>query len=204
LNDADRQDHLKELELKIRNLPNIFECNLVFNESDKPQKYDGIELLGKELLITITGVPTDEIAKLVATDILYTTHKIDTENVVYYHNDLYINGRYPVYFKYHELTKFSIAIEYAYDQSKMNERQIDEVIREAFKPYMRTVVHIDIFGERDVYRILDTLHLTAVTMLGVTVFDAEGREVDNIEIPKTRIPRLTGITFTPKAREVRL
>jgi hypothetical protein len=204
LNDTDRQDHLKELELKIRNLPNIFECNLVFNESNKPQTYDDIELLGKELLITITGVPTDEIAKLVAKDITYPTHMVDPENVVYYHNDLYINGKYPVYFKYHELTEFSISIEYAYDQSKMNEQRIDEIIREAFKPYTRTVVHIGIFGERDVYRILETLNLPAVTMLSVTVYNAEGEEVDNVEIPKTRIPRLTGITFTPKAREMKV
>jgi hypothetical protein len=75
LEDADRQDHLKELELRIRNLPNIFECNLVFNPGNEDAEYDGMTLAPLELLIVVTGSPTGELARLVVEEVCYQTHR---------------------------------------------------------------------------------------------------------------------------------
>jgi hypothetical protein len=196
LNDADRQDHLKELELKIRNLPNIFECNIVMNESVEPMIYDGINLSPKELLISITGAPTDKIAELVAMDVIYATHVVDPNNVVYFYSDLYINGRYPVYFKYHDTTNFSLAISYQYDQSKLKSSQIEDSINMLFKPYRQMVTHIDLFGEEDAYKVLANLNLPNVKILDANVINDSETEVPYVRIPKTRLPHLTGIAFT--------
>jgi hypothetical protein len=196
LSDANRQDHIKELELKIRNLPNIFECNLVINESVEPQEYDGILLAGKELLITITGVPTDEIAELTAKEVLYATHMVDPGNVVYYHNELYAGGKYPVYFRYHDTTDFSLAVSYQYDQDKLKQPQIEDTVKALFKPYRQTVTHLDTFSEGDAYRILEKLNLPNVKILDASIINSSGAEVSFIRIPKTKLPRLTDIQFT--------
>jgi hypothetical protein len=196
LSDTDRQDHIKELELKIRNLPNIFECNLVLNESPEPQEYDGFTLAGKELLITITGVPTDEVAELVAKEVLYATHKVDPENVVYYYNDLYINGKYPVYFKYHDTTDFSLAIVYQYDKNTLKQSQIEDAIEALFMPLKCTVKHIDVYGEGNAYKLLEDLNLPNVKILDVNIIGSDNEEIPFVRIPKTRLPRLTGIAFT--------
>jgi hypothetical protein len=196
LGDADRQDHIKELELKIRNLPGIFECSLVFNESIEPQEYDGIVLGGKELLITITGEPTDEIADLVAREVVYATHKVRDDDVVYCRNELYINGKYPVYFRYHDTTDFSLAIAYQYDQSKLKPSQVEDAIKALFRGYRRTVAHIDAFSEGDAYKILESLNLPNVKILDASVINSGGEEVPFVRVPRTRLPRLTGIQFS--------
>lgn len=196
LNDANRQDHIKELELKIRNLPNIFECNLVMNEAINPQEYDGIMLGPKELLVTITGVPTNEIAKLVAEEVLYATHMVDPDKVVYYEHELYLNGRYPVYYRFHDTTDFSMAVCYQYDRGKLKSSQIEDAIKQLFKPYTSMVTHLDTFGEEDAYKVLSNLNLPNVKILDANILDSEGAEVPYIRIPRTKLPHLTGIAFT--------
>jgi hypothetical protein len=197
LNDADRQDHIKELELAIRNLPNIFECNLMFNGGTEPTSYDGITLLPRELLITITGVPTGKLAEIVAEEVCYATHKINDEQVVYYENPLYVNGKYPVYFKYHEATNFSLSITYQYDSTKLKAIQIEDGIKALFKPYTKMVTHIDTFSEETAYKTLSALNLPNVKILDADVLNSSGEAVPYIRIPMTRLPHLTGIVFIP-------
>jgi hypothetical protein len=197
LNDADRQDHIKELELAIRNLPNIFECNLMFNSKTEPVEYDGLTLLPRELLITITGVPTGRIAELVAEEVCYATHKVSDDQVVYYENPLYVGGKYPVYFKYHDKVDFSLAITYQYDSTKLKPVQVEDAINALFKPYTRMVTHIDTFGEETAYKVLSNLNLPNVKILDADVFDNSGEEVPYVRIPATRLPHLTGIVFMP-------
>jgi hypothetical protein len=197
LNDADRQDHIKELELAIRNLPDIFECNLTFNGQTEPAEYDGLILQPRELLITITGVPTGRIAELVAEDVCYATHKVSEDQVVYYEHPLYIGGKYPVYFKYHDTVDFSLAITYQYDSTKLKPVQVEDAVNALFKPYTRMVTHTDIFSEETAYKVLSALNLPNVKILDADVIDGSGEDVPYIRIPATRLPHLTGIVFTP-------
>jgi hypothetical protein len=197
LNDADRQDHIKELELAIRNLPNIFECNLIFNGKTEPAEYDGVTLQAKELLITITGAPVDEIARLVVEEVCYATHKINDEQVVYYENPLYAGGKYPVYFKYHDKADFSLSIVYQYDSAKLKPQQVEDAIKALFKPYTQAVTHVDTFSEETAYNVLASLNMPNVKILDADILDSGGEGVPYIRIPATRLPHLTGITFTP-------
>jgi hypothetical protein len=197
LNDADRQDHIKELELAIRNLPNIFECCLKFNGRTEPVEYDGIVLQPRELLITITGAPTSEIARLVVEEVCYATHKINDAQVVYYENSLYADGKYPVYFNYHDKTDFSLAITYQYDSAKLKPAQVEDAVNALFKPYTQMVTHIDTFSEETAYKTLSALNMPNVKILDANVLNSGGEEVPYIRIPVTRLPRLTGIVFTP-------
>jgi hypothetical protein len=201
LNDAGRQDHIKELELAIRNLPNIFECNLTFNGKTEPVEYDGLTLQPRELLVTITGMPTGEIARLVVEEVCYATHKIDDEHVVYYENPLYAGGSYPVYFKYHDTTNFSLSVTYQYDGATLKPVQVESAVNALFKPYTRAVTHIDIFSEETAYKTLSALNMPNIKILDVAVLDDTGEEVSYIRIPATRLPHLTGIVFTPVATE---
>jgi hypothetical protein len=197
LNDADRQDHIKELELAICNLPNIFECNLKFNGKTEAVDYDGITLQPKELLVTITGTPTNEIAKLVVEEVCYATHKISDDQVVYYENPLYVDGKYPVYFKYHDKTNFSLLITYQYDSTKLKPVQVEDAVNALFRPYTQMVTHIDIFNEETAYKVLSALNMPNVRILNTDVLNSDGETVPYVRIPATRLPHLTGIIFTP-------
>jgi hypothetical protein len=196
LTDAERHDHLKELEVKIRNLPNVFECNLVLNEGIDPVEYDGVTLEAKELLVTITGVPTDALAELVAGQVLYATHAVDPAQVVFYYNSLLAGGKYPVYYRFHETMEFSLDIAYQFDLTKLKAEQVEYTIDQLFSEYTRMVTHIDVFTEQDAYSILTPLNLPNVKILYVNIRDASGEPVPYVQIPLTRIPHLTGIAYT--------
>jgi hypothetical protein len=196
LNDADRQDHIKELELKIKNLPNIFECNLVYNQDIQPHDYDGVILAPMELLVIITGVPTDEIAHLVVKDVVYMTHQVDPDQVVYHENEYYINGRVPVYYKYHDTTDFTLDITYRYDPQKLKDIQVETVINALLDRYTHAVTHVDIINEQTFYKLLGQLDLPNTSVLDIDIM-VEGIQVPYLNIPKTRIPHLAGVTFYP-------
>lgn len=196
LHDADRHDHIKELELAIRNLPNIFECNLKFNAGMEAEEYDGITLQPRELLVLITGVPNNEIAHLVAGELCYATHKVHDDLVVYYENPLYVNGRYPVYYKFHDKTEFSLAVTYQYDSVTLKASQVEDAVTALFKPYTQMVTHMDTFSEMTAYEVLAQLNLPNVSVLDADVINDAGEAVPYVRIPVTRLPHLTGISFT--------
>jgi len=200
LNDANRQDHIRELELKIRNLPNIFECNIVINDDVEPQEYDGLTLAPKELLITITGVPSNEIANLVCEHVVYDTHKVNLDDVVYYYNDLLLNGSRPVYFRYHDKTNFSLAITYQYDADKLKTTQVEDAVNLLLKPYTMMVTHQAEIAEKDIYRILEGLKLPNVRILNADIFNSDEEQVSFVRVPKTRLPHLTNIVYTAVER----
>ena len=61
--------------------------------------------------------------------------------------------------------------------------------------YFLPEVHEDYIREDDVYGVLESLNLTGVTVLGVNL-SVGGEQVDYVAVPLSRIPRLTGVTFT--------
>jgi hypothetical protein len=157
--------------------------------------YYGITLAPFELLVSVTGAPTAEMAKLVANDALYATHMSDPELVVYYDNDIYINGRYPVYFKYHDTYDFTLRLQYQYSSKNLNPEQIEAEINAALDKYQHMSTFMDVLTERILYDDMRTVQLPNVVILNIDIL-VNGVQVEYIDIPKTRLPRLMGIVYT--------
>jgi hypothetical protein len=194
LANANQQDHLKELEIKIKSLPNIFECGLTFNPDRLPAEYDGIILAPLELLVTITGTPSEELAALIVRDTQYATHMVDPEHVVYYRNDQYVNGKYPVYFRYHAKADFSLEIEYQYSSQKLKKAQVETELNRLLSVYRNAVVHTDLVKETDIYERLASADLPDVTPLAVNIL-VDGERVPYLRIPATRTPNLVETSY---------
>jgi hypothetical protein len=195
LYDADRQDNIKEIQLKIRNLPSILECNVVFNDSTTKLTYDGVLMKPREILIVITGSPSPDIANIVCEDVVYNTTQVDLHNVVFYNNACYINERYPVYFMYHRFLDFSLRVTYRYEPNKVNTAQVENAINALYKKYKKMATHIDVFSEKDGYDTLAELSLPGVTIVDVNVYDSTNTAVGYVEIPKTRLANLTSVGY---------
>ena len=61
-------------------------------------------------------------------------------------------------------------------------------------------VHVDYVKEDDVYNLIEGLEISGIELLGVNL-KYNGNNVNYIEIPETRIPELTQITFTTVSQE---
>jgi hypothetical protein len=201
LTDAERQDHIRELELAIRNLPNIFECTLKYNETEEQVEFDGIELEPYQMLVMITGSPTNEIADEFVKGTLYHTKEAGIPGVaggtVYHEDPHYINGYYPVHFIYHRKVDFQLQVEYQYDSSKLKSTQVEKLFDTALNIYRNAVQHTDILTEDDVYTVLRSVALPDVRILNARILQ-DGESVPYIKIPSTRIYNLTAVTFDGK------
>jgi hypothetical protein len=195
LQDSARQDHIREIELKIRNLPGILECNLVFNQNNHAVTYDGLTLAPMELLIIITGAPTDDIAEIVASSVLYQTHSVSLEQVVYYRNDCYIGGKFPVYYMFHDRIDFSLAITYRYDPLRLQAAQVESAINGILAAFKNVPTYVETVSEDVIYVMLSNLNLVSVKILNIDIV-VDGQPVPYLELPKTKLPNLTGVSFT--------
>ena len=192
--DAQRQDEINEIEAAIKSLQTIFECNCVFNPLNSTAVYDGITLNPKELLIILTGVPTDEIAEIVAGKMCYATHLVSAENVVNYYNDLYIGGKYPVYFKFHDTFVYDITVNYSYDSNKLKFSQVEAAFNTILGKYKATNRHVDTITSFDLSAALSSAPLANVTVRDISMA-VDGVTVPYVTIPKTRLPRLVNVTY---------
>jgi hypothetical protein len=201
LTDAERQDNIRELELAIRNLPSIFECTLKYNETEELVEFDGVELEPYQMLVVLTGSPTNEVADKFVKGTLYHTKAVDLPGIaggtVYHEDPHYINGRYPVHFIYHQKTNFQLQVEYQYDSVKLKGTQVEKQLDTALNIYRNAVQHTDMLTEDDVYIVLRSVVLPDVRILNVRILQ-DGENVPYINIPSTRIYNLTAVTFDGK------
>ena len=199
LTDAGRQDQIRELELAVRNLPNIFECNLIYNDTEEPADFDGIDLDPYQMLVIITGSPTDGIADKFVRGTLYHTKEADlpgvTGGTVYHESRHYISGRYPVHFIYHRKTDFQLQVEYQYDSGKLKYTQIEEQFDAALGVYRNVVRHVDMLTEEDVYAVLRSVVLPDVKVRNVRIFQ-DGENTPFLQVPATRMYNLTEAVFS--------
>jgi hypothetical protein len=199
LTDAHRQDHITELELSIRNLPNIFECSLLFNNTEEPAEFDGISVDPYQMLVIVTGNPTDDIADKFVKGTLYHTKQVDDPDipggVVYHHNTRYLNGTYPVYFIYHRRVDFQLHIDYRFDSGTLKSTQVEADLNAALNVYRNVVRHVDMLTEDDIYTVLRTVPLPNVRVRTVRI-TRDGETVPYLAVPATRLYNLTAVSFT--------
>jgi hypothetical protein len=194
LSDTDRQDAIKELELNIRNLPNILECNVILNQSNSVAVYDGISLNPYQLLIVITGSPGADLAELVASSTIYLTKMVDPDDVVFYADSHYIGGGYPVYFARHQGKDFALNITYQFDSTKILQINAETAMNTALNAYRNSSRHVAMLTENDVYALLNDLGLTSVKILNVDIL-VSAVEVPYLVVEGTRVLNLTGEAF---------
>lgn len=195
LSGIDRQDEITEIEEALLALPTIFECNCVFNESVVPAVYDGVTLAAKELLITITGVPSSAMAEEVAARTCYATHKVNDADVVYYESAHYIGGKYPVYFRYHSFYDYTIGVSYTYDSSKVRQSQVEAALDAILLRYKVTNKHVNTVTSFDIYADLSKSGVVGVEIKDITM-QVGGTDTPYVTIPLTRLPRLTSVVYT--------
>jgi hypothetical protein len=195
LGDTNRQDAVAELELAIRNLPGILECNVVFNPNNAGVSYDGITVGPFQILIILTGAPDGTLADLVVASTINATKMVDAGKVVHYHDSHYLGGLYPVYYTNHLTADFILEISYRFDSSRISQITAEANLTKALNVYRNMSQHMDIITEEDVYTLLSPAGGTSVRVVNVDIDGGSG-PIPFLDVPKTRMANLTTVTFT--------
>ncbi len=200
LTDTSRQDSIKELQTAIRSLPSIYACDLIFNESRVESVIldDGTTLDPKKLLVVITGVPNADLVETIVSRTIYDTQMVESNNVLWYENDLFVGGRHPVYYTYHTDCEYYITIYYSYSPMLRTKDEVEQAYRDMFSQQMSATQRIQEVTEAMMYEVTSANPISGVFLKKIylqTALDGELKSVISLPVPKLSIQKLKGITF---------
>ena len=189
------QDAMVELELALRNLPYLFDCRVRFNNTSENQTYDGITVLPYHAVIFFSGEAKEEIADIIARKMLFPTVQTNDSVTLEYHNDVLLSGVQEYYIVPFRALEFGIAVSYKVNEQYIMDASAKEAMTKALNLAFISESHdSDFITENDVYAVLNGLSLAGLTVLDVNLVQS-GNEVPYINVPISRIPKLTGITY---------
>nr|DAO97410.1 MAG TPA: baseplate wedge protein [Caudoviricetes sp.] len=195
LADTLRQDSLAELQLALRNLPYIFDARVYFNNSFTSATYDGVTIPPYNMAIFYSGEARSEIAELVASKGIYPTVQTADSIELNYLNTVFASGKYTVYVIPFKKTQYSVKVTYKADSVYADVESIELAIRANLLSKMNTQIHSDVINEADIYNTIEKMGVAGAKILNVDLF-VDGSEVKYVNIPLSRIPELTVVSFS--------
>ena len=194
LTDTSRQNVIEELQLKIRNLPYIFDCKIKYNNTSSSISEDGVTIKPYTIAIFYSGEAKQEIAQIVASSVMLQTATSDTSVALIYNNDVFVNGTFKVNIIPFKTTDYSVNIIYKINELYTSQYDTELFIKNELLKKFKALVHSDFITEDDYYNYLDSLNLEGVTILGINL-KKDGSARNYIEVPISRVPNLQEVTF---------
>lgn len=192
----DGQDAMVELEFALHNLPYLFDCRVRFNNTSENQIYDGITIPPFHAVIFFSGEAKEEIADIIARKMLFPTVQTNDSITLEYHNDILLSGVQEYHIIPFRSLNFGIEVSYKVNEQYITDSLAKEEMTKALNLAFISESHdSDFITENDVYAVLNGLSLAGLTVLDVNLMQG-GNEVPYINIPISRIPKLTGITYS--------
>lgn len=195
LSDTTRQDTIKELEIKLKNLPYLFDAKVVFNNTSNSRTVAGYTLPPFTMLIFYSGSPRTEIAEVVASSNIYPTLSTPQAIELRYVNSIFIDGYYPVYITEFVKLNYSIQVNYSIDTTYISSEKAQAEIRAFLYSNFRGQIHKDYIKEEDIYSKLKELSIAGVEILNIDLYQNDS-QVPYIAVPPSDIPYLNTVTFT--------
>lgn len=191
--DVNRQDTVNELKEKLLALPYVFDCSLIFNQSEMTATVSGYTIPPYYLLIVIsTAKYTDEIAKIVAENTIYPTVQTNDSHEVRYTSDVFASGYYPVYLNDFTKKNFSVVLTANVDSSYASSAVLSSKITLALMSKFNTNVHRDLITTEDIFLAIESLELAGFTLLSVA-FEVDNTLVNYINFSRTELPNITSV-----------
>jgi hypothetical protein len=189
------QDAIVELELALRNLPYLFDCRVRFNNTSENQTYDGITVPPYHAVIFFSGEAKEEIADIIARRMLFPTVQTNDSVTLEYHNEVLLSGVQEYYIIPFRALEFRIGVSYKINEQYIMDSSAQGEMTKALNLAFISESHdSDFITENDVYAVLNGLNLAGLTVLDVNLVQG-GNAVPYINVPVSRIPKLTGITY---------
>lgn len=194
LTDVTRQNTLKELELKLKNLPYLYDAKIIFNDTTESVVVGSYTLPPFYMLIFFSGSVRTEIAEVVAEGAVYPTLETNDSIELQYVSDVFANGYYPVYVVPFERLNYVIDVDCEVDTTYISLEKAHSEIEAFLKSNFRTQIHKDYVKEEDIYNKLKELNVSGINILNIEI-KYNNAVVPYITVPPSAIPYLYDVTF---------
>ena len=195
LTDTTRQDSIKELEIKLKNLPYLYDAKVKFNNSMLNYSMDGYTIPPYTMAIFFNGSPRNEIAEIVASNSIYPTLQTADSVTVRYLSEVFVDGSYDVNIIPFKNTNYVINVHLKIDQTYITYEEAHAKIKAFLLKNFRGHVHTDYVKENDVYDALKDLSIAGIEILNIDFLQG-GSQIPYVSVPLSRIPYLENVTFT--------
>lgn len=195
LTETNRQDVIKELETALKNLPYVFDCKVLFNDSLQTVQYEGITIPSYHMLIVLAGDRRPEIAKIVCEHAIYPTVMVSPDSYIDYESSVFASGKHRVYITDFGSYNYAVHIYYKANTSYVSVSTVEAQIRTAIFNTMNVNIHKDIITDKMIFDVLATLNIDAVTYLGVELL-VNNETVPYVSVAKSKLPVVTNVSFT--------
>ena len=194
LTDTTRQNTLKELELKLKNLPYLYDAKVIFNDTTEPIAVGSYTLPPFYMLIFFSGSIRSEIAEVVAEGAVYPTLETNESIELRYVNDVFANGYYPVYVVPFDTLNYVIEVECDVDTTYISVEKARAEIKSFLESNFRVRIHKDYVKEEEIYNKLKELNISGINILNIEI-KYNNAVVPYIAVPPSAIHYLNNVTF---------
>lgn len=194
LTDVTRQNTIKELELKLKNLPYLYDAKIIFNDTTESVAVGSYTLPPFYMLIFFSGSVRTEIAEVVAEGAVYPTLETNDSIELQYVSDVFANGYYPVYVVPFERLNYVIDVDCDVDTTYISLEKAHSEIEAFLESNFRTQIHKDYVKEEDIYNKLKELNVSGINILNIEI-KYNNAVVPYIAVPPSAIPYLQDVTF---------
>lgn len=194
LTDTTRQNTLKELELKLKNLPYLYDAKVIFNDTTEPIAVGSYTLPPFYMLIFFSGSIRSEIAEVVAEGAVYPTLETNESIELRYMNDVFANGYYSVYVVPFDTLDYVIEVDCDVDTTYISIEKARAEIKSFLESNFRVRIHKDYVKEEEIYNKLKELNISGVNILNIEI-KYNNAVVPYIAVPPSAIPYLQDVTF---------
>lgn len=195
LTDTTRQNTLKELELKLKNLPYLYDAKIIFNDTTESVVVGSYTLPPFYMLIFFSGSVRTEIAEVVAEGAVYPTLETNDSIELRYVSDVFANGYYPVYVVPFERLNYVIDVDCDVDTTYISLEKAHSEIEAFLESNFRAQIHKDYVKEEEIYNKLKELNISGINILNIEI-KYNNAVVPYIAVPPSAIPYLYDVTFT--------
>lgn len=194
LTDVTRQNTIKELELKLKNLPYLYDAKIIFNDTAEPVVVGSYTLPPFYMLIFFSGSVRSEIAEVVAEGAIYPTLETNDSIELKYFSDVFASGYYSVFVLPFERLNYVIDVDCDVDTTYISLEKAHSEIEAFLESNFRAQIHKDYVKEEDIYNKLKELNVSGINILNIEI-KYNNAVVPYIAVPPSAIPYLQDVTF---------
>lgn len=192
LTDTARQDSIKELELKLKNLPYLYDAKVIFNNTTTDQSVGSYTLPPFTMIIFFSGSVRNEMADIIASHSIYPTLETADSVEVNYISDVFVDGSYSAFVIPFVNLNYVVNVNYKLDTTYITQEKARAEIQSFLESNFRGHVHIDYVREEDIYNKLKEFNVAGINILNVDI-TYNGDVVPYIEVPPSDIPYLSNV-----------
>ena len=192
---AMNQDAISYMRDEISALPYIFDCQLVFNNTQSDKTVGSYVIHPFRLGVFIEGGFDREIADIIYNSTMYLTERTSDDSVEYrFANPALSSGGISIWVNPFERTYYDVSVSWTSNTNLINPASLQARMESALKTRMNVHVHRDYITESELYNILNGLDIEGVTILNVDLLSG-GIESKTIKPDKWQIAMIGSVIF---------